>query len=273
MTILEILSWVVAGGILGGLCDFFNRFRLDIEKSKVCFHGEAVGFWQAMSLGLMNSGLGIGGALAVQFAMISIGKFQSDRATEVQMLLLSISVVAGFGGRRFLSLLSSKLEDQIGEAERNSAEAREDAEESIALSKALATVRPGSTTSERLEAVGMLEGFLKRHPKDRSITILAGRLHRMNKDYRSAIEVLDKFLRKKGSEHDKDYSDVLYNRACYKVLLANENTNSFKERLIEEGLEDLSKSIEISAENARDALEDDDFSSVKDQDKFREITQ
>lgn len=271
MTILEMLFWVILGGFLGGLCDFFNRFRLEIEKNKICFQGGPVGFWQVISLGIMNSFLGIGGALAVQFAMISIGKFPNEKTTEIQMLLLSLSLVSGFSGRRFLSLVSSKLEDQIGEAKRISEEAQEDAEESLALSKALATVRHGSTTSERVEAVGNLEKFLKRHPKDRGITILAGRIHRMNRDYESAIAVLTKFLDNKGKEYDKDYADVLYNRACYRILCAYDKVETPRKQLIKEGLEDLKFSIELSAENAHDALEDEDFSLVKELDLFKEI--
>ncbi|MFI8735365.1 tetratricopeptide repeat protein [Ectopseudomonas toyotomiensis] len=267
-----MLGWVIVGGFVGGLCDFLNRFKPELDKGKILFQGMPVGILQTCSLGLMNSVLGIGGAFAVQFAIISIGKFSGADTTEAKMLLLTVSVVSGFGGRRFLSLVSNKLEDQIGEAKRLSEEAQEDAEESIALSKALATVRQGSTTSERVEAVNMLERFLKRHPKDRAITILAGRIHRMNHDLQSAIAVLSKYLESKGGERDKDYADVLYNRACYKILSATSN-GGILQKLVDDGLKDLKQSVELSAENARDALEDDDFSAVKDSDEFKKIVQ
>lgn len=272
MTINEALGWVIVGGLIGGLCDYFNRFKLDMEKSKVCFHGEAVGAAQAFSLGAMNAFLGVGGAFAVQFAMISIGKFASEAGPESQMLLLSISVVAGFGGRRFLSLLSSKLEDQIGEANRKSTEALEEAEESIALSTALATLRPEATTGERVDAVSKLEKVLKRNPKDRTLTIIAGRLHRKNRDYTSAIAVLDRFLKHKDGNHDKDYADVLYNRACYQVLQAKQQGKPEDDQLCIRAMEDLKRSIEISRDNAEDAVKDEDYEYARNFESFKAIT-
>lgn len=270
MTMCLTLFWVISGGFLGGVFDFFNRFKIEVLKEKICFQGTKISFCQFLSLGVMNASLGIGGALAVQFVMISIGKFQESETVEVQMLLLTISVVAGFGGRRFLSLASSKLEDQIGEANRVSYEAKEEAEESIVISKALATIRPHATVSERQEAIKGLESALTRNPKDRMLTIMAGRLYRKVNNYKAAINILSNFLDKKGSERDKDYADVLYNRACYKILSSMESSQR-DESLIESGLVDLKESITIAPENAVDAKEDLDFKEVEGMEEFKEI--
>jgi len=270
MTICLTLFWIVSGGFLGGIFDFFNRFRIEVSKGKICFQGTKISFCQFLSLGAMNSALGIGGALAVQFAMISIGKFQEFKTVEIQMLLLTISVVAGFGGRRFLSLVSSKLEDQIGEASRISQEAKEEAEESIVIAKAVATLRPHATISERLEAIKELESSLATNPKDRILTIMAGRLLRKVENYKDAINLLSNFLKHKGNERDKDYADVLYNRACYKILSYIKDGRR-DESLIRSGLEDIKDSIKIAPENAIDAKEDLDFKEVMNTEEFKQI--
>lgn len=268
MTIETTIFWVTSGGFLGGLFDYFNRFNINIENNKIYFQGAPLKSFQVFSLGCMNTALGIGGAYAVQFVMISIGKFQSVETVETIFLLFTISVVSGFSGRRFLSLVSSKLEDQIGEANRKSGEAKEEAQESLLISSAIATLNPSSTITERNENAEKLMEILATKPKDRMLAILCGRLFRRNNEFESAIEILTSFLnaKLKDKEFDDDYADGLYNRACYLLLSSDENVV-----IINSALKDLSESIKYSPDNAIDARGDSDFDLVRNNPKFLEI--
>ena len=185
------------------------------------------------------------------------------------MLLFTLSVVAGFSGRKVLGIVTNKLEDQIGEAKRKSEEALEEANESNQLIKAVAMLGPNSSIGERIETVANLEKMLKQNPTDRAITILTGRLYRRDNNFVSAINILSKFIENKQAKNeiDKDLADVLYNRACYRVLKNNAATLNQESELIK-AFEDLKLSISIEESNKADAASDGDFESVKQHPEF-----
>lgn len=279
LSIYQVLGLIIGGGGLGGLLDYFNRFKMNNDNKKLCFQDTTIGIYQFFSLAAISIALGCGGALAIQFAMLSVGKFDIAATIESIMWLLTTSVVAGFSGRRMLNLVSSKLEEQIGEAKRDAGkakeeaiEAKEEAEEVLLITRASAAVGPNSTCSERISLLSEIKSFLNEKPTHRYLTILAGRIHRKDGNYEGGIQVLTHYLeiKDKLNEQDRDYADVLYNRACYRALLASEATyNNEMER--KECLKDLRRSVELSSENASDAASDSDFDGIKELPEFIKI--
>tara|TARA_R110002126_G_scaffold75469_23_gene188408 strand:- start:12572 stop:13366 length:795 start_codon:yes stop_codon:yes gene_type:complete len=259
----------LAGGAIGGFFDFLNRLGLNKNEKVIAFQGAPLKGSQFLSLSAVSSALGIGGALAVQFTMIGIGKFPKEANVETIMLLFTLSVVAGFSGRKVLGIVTNKLEDQIGEAKRKSEEALEEANESNQLIKAVAMLGPHSSIGERVETVANLERMLKQNPTDRAVAILTGRLYRRDGNYASAINILSEFIENKRTkkELDKDLADVLYNRACYRVL-KNASATLNSETEVMNALDDLRCSISIEESNKQDAASDGDFDSVKEHPEF-----
>lgn len=279
LSIIEILLWIIGGGILGGVLDYFNRFKINVDNKRLCFQGVPIAIPQFFSLLAISAALGVGGALAIQFTMISIGKFNPAATTESIMWILTTSVVAGFSGRRILNLVSSKLEDQIGEARRDAGEAKEEAieakeeaEEGLLITRAIASIGLDSTFSERMLLAKEIKQFLTVKPTHRHLAILVGRIHRKNNNYREGIKSLTLYLQAKEilNQRDKDYADVHYNRACYWALLASTlpDNNDMEQK---ECLKDLKIAAELSPENASDAKTDSDFNSVKTLEGFKAI--
>jgi hypothetical protein len=293
-SILAALGWTIAGGSIGGLLDFFNRFKINPESSIIRFQGASVGIGQCFSLAFMNTSLGAGGAIAVQFAMLGIGKFQHCQTTESILFLFSLSVVAGFGGRKFLSLLSNRLEEQLGEQDQKikevkavageakadaeeakieAEEAKVEAEEGMIVSSAIATLGSNSTVSERSDMIMKLERAVGQDPLDRRLVILLGRLYRKHGDYIGGAGVLSDFINRKKriGALDVDYADALYNRSCYRVLQHNVG-GADNENLIDIAIEDLADSIKILPDNVDDAISDPDFESIWDLEAFKNTT-
>lgn len=290
MTLILAISWIVSGGFFGGLLYCLNRYDIQDEGSKICYQGNLVTNKQVFSLALINSILGIGGAFSVLLILITLDKFDFlDDSIQNQLFLFTISVVSGYGGRRFLNIVTSKLEKQIDEANKISQEAKEEskiakeeskvaieeATESLILTKAISTLDDASSDTDRNNAIKDLYPLLEINPTDRTLNLIAGRLLRRNKEYSTAIQLLTTYLDKKIKlkELDNDYADLIYNRACYRVLLANDvEKSSGSEKLIQLALADLKESSKISPENAIDATKDSDFSSIYNNAEFIKLT-
>ncbi len=82
LPINDVLAVIIAGGVLGGILDYFNRFKIHIDNKKLCFQNIPIKLHQFLSLLFISAALGIGGALAIQFSMISIGKFDPANTAE-----------------------------------------------------------------------------------------------------------------------------------------------------------------------------------------------
>jgi hypothetical protein len=228
--------------------------------------------------------IGSAAALAVQWGLISIGKFRSTTSLEDTIFILSISIIAGFGSRRILPIITDQLEKQIkdtqkqvtnvkAELEETKKETKivaEKATESDVVARALASLRPGAPKSELREIRGELETLLNLHPKDRTVAITLGRVCRADNDLKAAIDTLDGFLKVKEEAHefDKDFADALYNRACYKAKLWEATRDSSYR---DQAYQDLERSIKISPFNKVDAQGDEDFKVLWDEDKFKNL--
>ncbi|HLY55167.1 MAG TPA: hypothetical protein VKS60_06400 [Stellaceae bacterium] len=93
-----------------------------------------------------------------------------------------------------------------------------------------------------------------------------------------AIRHLDIFLdaKRKAGELDKDYADVLYNRACHTVgIVQSRGTTPAGDpetlRLKKQAMRDLRDSVRLSPTNAKEATEDPDFSCLYDDPDFKRV--
>lgn len=258
LSVWEILSWVMAGGGIGGVVDVCSR----IEYTKDGFKNADVRIDNGVALFysfLVSIVIGIGGALALQWALLSVGKFESVHTPQNIIFIFTISVVSGFGARRLLPGLRQALEDQmlqnkkeinqikdeVDETKEIADIALERASESDVISKALSTFDPKFPESAAHESIHELRGLVNKQPTNRYASIILARLLRRCNDIGEGILVLDRFLTAKdGSrELDKDYADVLYNRACYySVLYSKSKQDEHREKSIQ----DLINSIKIS---------------------------
>jgi hypothetical protein len=86
-----LLVIVACGGAFGGLCDL---------------------------LAIISAGIGAAGAIALQFIFVLLQSFKSAGTTPNIVFLFSISVAAGFGAKRLLPIMTSRLERQIQEVKK-----------------------------------------------------------------------------------------------------------------------------------------------------------
>ena len=108
MTIRELLFWIVLGGSIGGVTAVLIRVRLVND-------GLLVDELSARSRNLLylaafSSLIGSAAALAFQWILIGVGKFQSSTQIEDIMFILATSVVAGYVARGILPMIK-KVED------------------------------------------------------------------------------------------------------------------------------------------------------------------
>jgi hypothetical protein len=147
----------------------------------------------------------------------------------------------------------------------------------VAIVSALTSMEPTARDSDRIRAIHVLLEFRALNLTDRKITMFLGRLHKMRLDYDGAIECCSYFIDEKRrlNQIDKDYADVLYNRACYRALnsekyyKAGKASDGDQQKQLTYG--DLSQSIEMSAENTADARDDPDFNSLKTEEQFQRL--
>jgi hypothetical protein len=146
--------------------------------------------------------IGMCGAASIIFVFASTTWFPREDTTQTELWLLTMSVVAGFGSRRFLPMVTKRLERQVQEleekVEKEHKELRETERRSQirdAVSRALALVgRDAIATTTQLNA-----------------TIVTGRILRKLDELNEAISVHTAFVyaKTKARETDLDYADVL----------------------------------------------------------------
>lgn len=152
-------------------------------------------------------------------------------------------------------------------------------EYSTAIVSAFTSMESTATGLDRIRAIQKLKEIRQKNPFSREITIFLGRLNRYMGDLDAAIACLSEFLTEKqnvGQSGDKDYADVLYNRACYFALNAaklGKTQAAEVEQMKERAYNDLMDSVTISPENKTDVKDDPDFDSLKSEGRFQTIIQ
>jgi hypothetical protein len=122
----------------------------------------------------------------------------------------------------------------------------------------------------------------RKDPANRTAAILTARYvseierdHQSSEASRAAIAQLDIFIRTREQFNrlDTDYADVLYNRAAYEACLIKPEISAEEAQTNRaRALADLRKSVALNPANAREAKDDPDFTSLKDDPQFHAIT-
>jgi tetratricopeptide (TPR) repeat protein len=270
MTIRELLFWIVLGGSIGGVTAVLIRVRL--VNDGLLVDELSARLRNLLYLAAFSSLIGSAAALAFQWILIGVGKFQSSTQIEDIMFILATSVVAGYVARGILPMIASQSEKLIGRLESVDKKVEHVGKKLESVDKKVEDVEEDlRETSLLMRAVGNeLESYLRSHPTDRRSAIILATICRAHKDLGGAIAILDRFLKAKADlqQFDKDYADALYNRACYNLLLL-ESTRDAKHK--DQAYEDLKKSIEISPSNKVDAQSDEDFRPLWQEDRFKAL--
>lgn len=169
---------------------------------------------------------------------------------------------------RARQLLAQPIEQRLQAVESNVVYSR-------ALVGALASMTQTATFSDRSRAVAELqmakELLGERGLLDRRISLFTGRLYRQMGRLDKAIEALTTFILEKEQrgQLDVDLADAYYNRACYHVLKMAGTADLQAER--EFAYSDLATSIRYHEGNRLDACSDEDFASIRDEPRFRQL--
>ena len=240
-------------------------------------------------LGFLNDVLiGIITANSLHLAIAGIVDYQSaigDAAKQnrIYFSLIALGILAGFGGAPLLKSLSKRLRDTL------TPEEKEEVQE-VAKSAAKDTAKGAETTAEFLASVNtallapetsegqaakrsaLAQGEVAHQavPESRRIGIALGRLYRQCNELPKAITVLTRTLESRKEPKNKDDADLLYNRACYRSLLA-ENIPDQAARLRETAWKDLEQSVALSPENLEEATADKDFAPLRQHFNFEKL--
>lgn len=282
MSIGELLAWIIAGGGAGGVLGLFTRIEFS-DKSLLLGQANFSG-WKTVILIAISFLIGVGGAVAINWVIIGIGKFSSVATAENRLYILALSVLSGFGGRRILPALTEKFEKELGQTQEELEKTKEEVnlnrlesqntKQEVRffnlISKSFEALRETTVPSLRHETIHELEQYLQANPLSRKPAILLGRLQRVEHDLAGAIKGLDNFIEAKKSNNqiDVDYADALYNRAAYKL----EHWRSTKvEDILQQVYNDLGESIDVSPTNKTDAESDTDFEQIWEEDRFKSL--
>lgn len=258
------------------------------DRSRFSINETFLAWWHVAPLVITNVIIGICGAIAVQFALVLLRSFRSTGSVDDQIFILSISTAAGFAARRILPSLSDRLESQVAqvrinteeasrisqeanrlsqEAGKRAQEAGKEADEAVFFAKVQDALKANANPSTRFYCIAKIKKSLQENPLQREYTIMLGRLLRANDNYHGAVEVLENFVAKKNIE-DKDVADVLFNIACYK---SQQWDRMGSEQDKKEAVSALVRSIRLSPENVKDAVNDTDIAPIREQEQVRSI--
>lgn len=286
LDIFDIIMWVSIGGALGGTAEYLRQIAYRDNEWRT--NSDATSLGPGILLALFSAAIGVSGAIGFQFVLILLKSYRDTNTAENILFFLAVSVAAGFGARRLLPAMSESLEGKIKhvkeetdrvdekateateearEAERRATVAAQEAHKAMITTRAIGALISGAPDGDKKLSIVGLTPLVEKEQRNRHLVIILGRLHRALEDYPTAISVLDKFLnlKEREEEYDKDYADVLYNKACYQALLYNEAEEvAEKEEYKRTALETLARSIELSPENKGDAENDPDLTPLED---------
>ncbi len=277
MSLLKILSIIILsggfGGVLGGLS------RLDTNYANIVIKNISfrviVAFLGYIVIKIL---FGIGGGIVLIFALIWIGKFKTDDMIQNILFLSSLCIIAGFSGERVITILARRLERELEKTKEDIRETKQKFEEEITYERAITMAVNALATGNINERKMVIEEILPLKRKlliDRKLHIFLGRLYRKINKYDEAIKVLSDFISEKekvGEGTDRDVADILFNKACYYVLKAENLPEIEKEEIKNLAYNDLEKSFAYHPPNRGEAKSDPDFQGIWDENRFRELT-
>lgn len=284
-----LVALAAAGGAIGGIAELL--LRLEVTDGAIVWRKCKLTLGIFAFLLASQVFVGVCGAAAVSFIFSSTTWFPTVDTPIHRLWLLSLSVVAGYSAKRFMTIVTQRLEREVAtmneEIEENKEKLEENKErvEQIALlsqsrdivARAMTLIGRGkkATSTELNASLIELMEWLRAHPTDRTPAIIASRIYRELEDYPNAIKHLGEFVRAKASANQKDgdYAAGLYQRACYTCLFYTGKEND-PEYLVakQRALADLENAIKHDPQNAEGAAEDVDFGAWFDDPDFKRIT-
>jgi hypothetical protein len=189
---LTVILLITLAGAFGGAVEFLRH--VTYVSGMLTFSGHTIRLSNSFFAMLITSSfVGAAGALGVAFVFILLKSFSNENTVENIVLLVSISVAAGFGARSILPGLVRRLEEQIEnvEAKTNKLEARveqvkdevkDDAEENAEYYAKIMipAAVPAVPTVERQWSLEELSRLTQQQKTHRSFHLMLGRIHRLN---------------------------------------------------------------------------------------------
>jgi uncharacterized integral membrane protein len=111
---------------------------------------------------------------------------------------------------------------------------------------------------------------------NRRLHMLMANFYADTSDYSDAIRVITRFIdsKRKAEQFDIHLAAGLYNRACYRARIASLTADPSAKKNQEAMLfEDLQEDVKICRSDAKEALQDSDFSEWRNDPRFVQITQ
>lgn len=281
MSVPEVLLYILIPALVGGTFSGFSAVRsgfwLTSKKGSV-EESQKWDKWHIFfesELASIICAVGIVG-LAVWGEKIDLG----NASTNNIIFIVGLCAVASSNGNRFLRMLHDRIAQQVMKQEQDLNRTDIRVDNAYKYSSAIAT---STTALERKagyidvpKAIEALEDIKDKFPTDRLLNIYLGRLYRKAKDYDRGIFTLRRFISE--TKNKEDQADAYFNIACYHVLKAQnmpssaENRGREIERLKNEAIEALRTAVELNPENRRAAQTDEDFNSILDDERFKEVT-
>lgn len=285
-TFATLFIAIILGGLVGGLIYYIDKIKFKCTKkdTRGSYYYEdcKLNKNSCLKLASMNMIIGVGGAFTFVALYSWVNDFSIKQMPSFYHLMFfafSASVVSGFAAKTLLPKITNGIEQKLNEQFKKTSELEDemtDVEKTIEYRGNIQTAQwalnDKSLPSDATRAVTALSVNLKRQPEDRKSAILLSRVYDETslKNLEKAIENLQSFITIKGSNHDLDYADVLYNLSCYLVQKIQESGDS-DGLIIKEVMDNLEISFTIKPENKNDAMADVDFESIKEEVKFKKL--
>ncbi len=265
------------GGFAAALFDSYGKTDKEIAV------------WRLISRTL----IGIAGAFGVVLIGFWVGKINAETKVLNQLFLISFSLIGGTISYKILPKIGTKLEEQLQlKLDETKREVTDTVDKKTAeatdYSAAMTSADTALTTQKMFDfklAIEMLENIKSKFPINRSLNVKLGHLYKKIKNYNNAIIVNKNFIDELNKEHStigknphyiQDSADSYFNIACYHVLKAKDVSEKHGNpeeiaTLVKEALEAFKISVELLPSNRHDAIEDEDFDFIRDNEEFKEL--
>lgn len=272
-----IFKFIVVFGGFGGLLAAFGESSFkDIMKDGFKAYGK---FGHLIICLLIGSLLGIGGASGVTWVAMLDGKFTDlDNIRDVSIFALTC-ILGGFSGLQILIILRKRLtKDMEDKMDKKADDIRHDIEKDIRNEAAKYADAVSSATGalslkkpvRMSDAIKKIEAIIEDYSTDRALNIFLGRLFRALGNLDSAIAALSRALEtrenKAGLKKNHDDGALLYNRACYYNLQAEELDTAGNPKAAEKkrvlAWDDLKEAVLLDSDNKSEAEKDPDLVSL-----------